>query len=317
MNAPLAADWKNAFEEIVAALPDCAQRIYGDRLKALVLFGSVARGTQRPDSDIDLLLVCEPLPPRRLLRIIEFEQLEAALSPCLEAARRRGVYTALSPILRTPAELQAGGFVLLDIPAEGRFLYDREGLARAFFRAPGGMARRTGRAAPPDIRLVLLGAQTRCARRRSHRPRAMTTDERARDYFRRAHVRRAALDLFLRAGEYADVVREAQELVELALKGMRRWAGIDPPRWHDVGAVLLEHCQRFPAALQAQLPTLARLSARLRKEREIAFYGEIDLVPGKTYGREDALAALEAADSVLAALEHCSEHASAPHARTP
>jgi HEPN domain-containing protein len=36
----------------------------------------------------------------------------------------------------------------------------------------------------------------------------------------------------------ADVVGESQEIVELALKGLLRSCGIDPPRIHDVSDVL-------------------------------------------------------------------------------
>ena len=130
----------------------------------------------------------------------------------------------------------------------------------------------------------------------------MTTDELARDYFRRARVRRRVLDLLFAAGEYADVVREAQELVELTLKGMLRWAGLDPPRWHDVGEILLEQAGRLPAAVRPQAARLAAISKRLRRERETAFYGEIDLVPGKSYDEAAARQALADADAVLAAL---------------
>lgn len=132
----------------------------------------------------------------------------------------------------------------------------------------------------------------------------MTTDELARDYFRRARVRRQALELYREAGEYADVVREAQELVELALKGMLRWLGVDPPRWHDVGSVLQLHRERLPPPVRPELDEVVKASARLRKEREAAFYGEIDLIPGKSYGPEDAEAALTAADLVLSLLAH-------------
>jgi HEPN domain-containing protein len=37
----------------------------------------------------------------------------------------------------------------------------------------------------------------------------------------------------------ADVVGESQEIVELALKGLLRSCGIDPPRIHDVSDVLV------------------------------------------------------------------------------
>ncbi|MFZ5511165.1 MAG: HEPN domain-containing protein [Pseudomonadota bacterium] len=69
----------------------------------------------------------------------------------------------------------------------------------------------------------------------------MTADELARSYFSRARKRLAALRALMQEEAFPDVVREAQELVELALKGMLRWVGIDPPKWHDVGSILKEH----------------------------------------------------------------------------
>lgn len=50
----------------------------------------------------------------------------------------------------------------------------------------------------------------------------MTADELARSYFSRVRKRRKALEVLLQESAFADVVREAQELVELVLKGMLR-----------------------------------------------------------------------------------------------
>ncbi len=44
---------------------------YGPRLISLAVFGSAARGTARPDSDIDLLIVADPLPRGRMKRIAD------------------------------------------------------------------------------------------------------------------------------------------------------------------------------------------------------------------------------------------------------
>ena len=51
----------------------------------------------------------------------------------------------------------------------------------------------------------------------------------ARDYLRRARIRVTALDVLFDGESWADVVRESQEVVELALKGLLRSCGIDPP----------------------------------------------------------------------------------------
>lgn len=102
---------------------------------------------------------------------------------------------------------------------------------------------------------------------------------------------------------YSDVVREAQELVELALKGMLRWVGIDPPKWHDVGPILLDNAGLFAADIRADLPRLAGISLRLRKEREMAFDGDVDLVPTRVYGIEHATQALTDARFALECIE--------------
>jgi len=59
----------------------------------------------------------------------------------------------------------------------------------------------------------------------------------ARSYLRKARDRLDILDLLSRKEAYSDVVREAQEIVELALKGMLRAVGVEPPKLHDVGAM--------------------------------------------------------------------------------
>lgn len=115
------------------------------------------------------------------------------------------------------------------------------------------------------------------------------------DYVRRAEARLQALDVLFVAQSWADVVRESQETLELALKGLLRACGIDPPRVHDVSDVLLAEQRRLPAALQPEVDRLARHSRALRRDRELAFYGAEDLTPSDFYSEEDATAAREAA----------------------
>jgi HEPN domain-containing protein len=107
------------------------------------------------------------------------------------------------------------------------------------------------------------------------------------------------LKILLDDEDYSDVVREAQEIVELGLKGMLRHQGIEPPKWHDVGELLLAHASRFPSETAASLASLAEISKRLRKERELAFYGDIDFIPSEEYTREDAERAIADARHVF------------------
>lgn len=96
------------------------------------------------------------------------------------------------------------------------------------------------------------------------------------------------MSVLLEEKAYSDVVRESQEIVELALKGLLRQAGVEPPKQHDVGGLLLQFAQRFPHPVQERFPELAKASKYLRKEREFSFYGDEDFVPTEEYSLEDA-----------------------------
>jgi len=110
----------------------------------------------------------------------------------------------------------------------------------------------------------------------------------AADYVRRAEARLHAVDALFEAQSWADVVRESQEVVELALKGALRAAGVEPPRIHDVAEVLAAERDRLPPALAAELERLADVSRKLRRDRELAFYGAEDLTPSDFYNKSDA-----------------------------
>jgi hypothetical protein len=130
--------------------------------------------------------------------------------------------------------------------------------------------------------------------------------------------------MLLEENAYSDVVLEAQEVVELALKGMLRQIGIEPPKWHDVGQLILEYRTRFPDEVSLQAEKLAEISAWLRtpalhtpalhrtqcgasvsrtgqcqgaggarEEREFAFYGDIDFIPTERYSKDDAQRAID------------------------
>jgi len=79
--------------------------------------------------------------------------------------------------------------------------------------------------------------------------------------------------------------------------------GIEPPKQHDVGQLLLQHRDRLPAPVAAVTDRLAAISRRLRKEREFAFYGDEDFIPTEEYTREEAAAALDDARFVVELLE--------------
>lgn len=48
---------KDRLTVIIAQLRQALERMYGEQLVKIVLFGSQARGDARPDSDIDILIL--------------------------------------------------------------------------------------------------------------------------------------------------------------------------------------------------------------------------------------------------------------------
>jgi HEPN domain-containing protein len=120
------------------------------------------------------------------------------------------------------------------------------------------------------------------------------------DYVRRASARLKAVELLFQLESWPDVVGESQEVVELALKGLLRACGIEPPRVHDVSDLLRLHRDRLPEALLGDVDRLADASKRLRRDRELAFYGAEDLTPSGFYSRSDAEAARGDAAFVVA-----------------
>mgnify|MGYP001607739380 FL=1 len=108
------------------------------------------------------------------------------------------------------------------------------------------------------------------------------------DYVVRARNRLAALDVLFEKKSYADVVREAQELVELALNGLLRFSDIEVPRIHDVSQVMEDQLSLLPPEVHAAVPELGKISRELRRDRELAFYGSEDLTPSEFYREDDA-----------------------------
>jgi HEPN domain-containing protein len=116
----------------------------------------------------------------------------------------------------------------------------------------------------------------------------VTNSSLALSYLVKSRARLKTLPVLMAEQAWSDVVREAQEIVELALKGMLRQVGVEPPHWHDVGGLVVEHRERFGGMSEDVAGRLATTSTWLRKEREFAFYGDIDLVPTDQYRLTDA-----------------------------
>ncbi len=132
------------------------------------------------------------------------------------------------------------------------------------------------------------------------------------DYLLRARGRLKAVDALLAERMWADVVRECQEVVELALKGLLRRYDIEVPRVHDVSDVLQENSARFPQVVQEAIEELSEISQELRRDRELAFYGSEDITPHSFYKEKHARIARQRAGRVVAV---CNQACPAPKKR--
>jgi len=100
----------------------------GENLVSVVLYGSVARGTARRDSDIDLLFVFETMPQSAFER-------DDYIMPVLEKVREmkiaqlfsQGIFTDFSYVIKTRKEATYHSPLYLDMVEDAKMLFDRDG----------------------------------------------------------------------------------------------------------------------------------------------------------------------------------------------
>lgn len=139
---------KEYFDKLLKTLEIEVKKYYGNRLISFVIFGSVARGTYKYDSDIDMLIIAERLPKGRTRRIAEFGKIERRLERLLKNLYKQGLFIELSPVIKSPDEAEMGSPIFLDMVEDGKIFYDKNG----FF---GGILKTL------KTRLETLGAKRR------------------------------------------------------------------------------------------------------------------------------------------------------------
>ncbi|MDG6951737.1 MAG: HEPN domain-containing protein [Nitrososphaerota archaeon] len=101
----------------------------------------------------------------------------------------------------------------------------------------------------------------------------MSMDDFAKDYLKRAGERLLAGEAAMARGSYPEVVRYSQEATELSLKAALRSVGIEYPKVHDVGEILVLYKDRFEDWFAKEVERMAVFSAEMMRKRSAALYG--------------------------------------------
>jgi hypothetical protein len=118
------------YRQVVERFLALFEEHFGDRLISLVLYGSVARGEARAESDIDLLLIVDRVSPNYHRRLDEVLVVQARLE-------REGVYDAVSKVrgsapyfsylILSKEEADENRYIYLDMVDDAKLLFDRAG----------------------------------------------------------------------------------------------------------------------------------------------------------------------------------------------
>jgi HEPN domain-containing protein/predicted nucleotidyltransferase len=267
-------DWREMVKqkEYIPLLEFLVARLlegYGKKLKGLVLFGSVARGTARQESDVDVLVIAEDMPERYGDRV---RKTLAILSSLETLKRELYANTKLRPnldlILLDEEETQTPHPFLLDVVKEGIMLFDRNGFTQGALDRLKAEFQRMG-----AVRVERPEGRWHWVLPRGEEDMTMDMTRLAADYLRRARARLIDGDSPLKRGDHPEVVRYSQEAVELSLKACLRMVGVEYPKVHDVGDELKLNSPRFPTWFSRRIEEFAKISTELAMKRAASMYG--------------------------------------------
>lgn len=120
------------YSEYKALLELLVERIHqtlGGRVVSVVLYGSVARGTARPGSDVDLLLVLREAPTsywRRLQPLLPILR-RLREQACWKELEEKGLTPFLSLLVLSIEEAKENRYLYLDMIDQARILVDQGG----------------------------------------------------------------------------------------------------------------------------------------------------------------------------------------------
>ena len=121
------------YRDLLNILVGSVQQVLGNRVVSIVLYGSVARGTARPDSDVDLLLVLQEAPTEYWKRLEPLLPLLRQLrkEPSWKTLEEQGWTPFVSVVVLSLEEAKENRYLYLDMLEEAKILVDKDNFFRA------------------------------------------------------------------------------------------------------------------------------------------------------------------------------------------
>ncbi|MEK6766149.1 MAG: nucleotidyltransferase domain-containing protein [Planctomycetota bacterium] len=115
-------EYQNLLKDFIQILKER----FKEDIISIVLFGSVARGNAKKESDIDLCIIINNLPKSRFQRnrLLSRPLADLREMHSYKELRIKGYFPDISPILYTPEEIQETKPIFLDMVEDGEILLD-------------------------------------------------------------------------------------------------------------------------------------------------------------------------------------------------
>jgi len=253
---------------------------FGDRLKAIVAFGSMVTGQAKSESDLDLLLVATNLPAKWTERVPEIVTVQRKLR------FRRYVDILLVTPEECRANFEGHNPLYLDIAFDGVVLFDQDLVAklmeetRAYVAERGIIRKKTGWKFPVEYR--------------KETPLSKVTNGGWAKVWIDAAIKDLEAAQLLKTGEnYENAVYHCQQAVEKCIKAILIcWGEFE--KTHYVSEVLVECLgeQDLDAEWREKLGTVAQIGHDIEPEVSLTRYpgrmGDTYWIPAEEYDEAKA-----------------------------
>ncbi len=122
-------NYKELINRLIEEIKDKSLKCFGDRLVSLVVFGSVAKGLNTPESDVDILYLLEDYKGNYEEFMSYFNCVEENLE-ILKSMKEAGINTFISPIFMDINHISVRMPIFWD--TDFIILYDKEGFFSNF-----------------------------------------------------------------------------------------------------------------------------------------------------------------------------------------